>query len=291
MITRKFFILIFFSLIALTQLNKYYKQNQFADNIISQQKNYLVYYSQVTDSNINNIINYDMAILEPMHINSEQLLLLKNFGTISYAYQSIFEVELYNKEKISLLKEEDYLYINGIKQFNEEYKCYYGDIRSPNYKSVLLNSIEKNVLEKGFDGVFFDTLDDLEYYIDESVREELYKEYISFFKLLKSKYPELSIIQNRAFDLYDIGTATYLDGLMYEDFKYEKFETSEYYNDLVNKLSETSMNTNGVILALSHENPIENFELAKELNWLYYFSPPDNNYLKFEDNIYNVDLK
>ncbi len=261
------------------------------DNIISNQKNYVVFYNKVNNENIKTISKYDMAIIEPTNITSEQLNILKESNTISFAYQSIFEVEPYHKKKVSLLKEEDYLYINGVKQFNEEYQNFYGDIKSTNYQNVLLDSIDKNVVQKGFEGVFFDTLDNIQHYIDEPFREELYLGYISFFKKVRSKYPNLSIIQNRAFDFYNFGSAEFLDGLMYEDLKYETLENSKYYNELIDELIDTSEKHNVIILALSHDNPLKNYQLAKELNWLYHFNPPDNNYMKLETTIYDIKIK
>nr|WP_300002530.1 endo alpha-1,4 polygalactosaminidase [Tissierella sp.] len=261
------------------------------NNVILKQTNYLVYYNEINSGNLNKISQYDMAIIEPANVTSEQLSEIKESDTLTYGYQSIFEVENYNTEKIKLLNEDDYLYLDGVKQFNEKYQCFYGDIRSSNYRNVLLTSIEKNVIEKGFDGVFFDTLDDIEHLIDERFREELYIEYIEFFQLLKRKYPKLSIIQNRAFDLYGLGSAKYLDGLMFEDMEHEKILTSEYYINLVERLTKTAHDNKVVILAIAHHDALENYELAKNLNWLYYFTTPSNNYLKFEKSSYKIILK
>ena len=288
----KISVLIIFTLMLLSAFVVSFKKPiKIKNNIIRQQKNYLVYYNKVTDENINNISKYDMAILEPRNITSEQIKKIKKSNTRTYGYQSIFEVESSQKEMISLLNDEDYLYINGVKQFNEKYKCYYGDIRSQNYKDALFASIENNVIKEGFNGVFFDTLDDIEHHIDETIREELYLEYINFFNLLKSKYPKLSIIQNRAFLLFSFGSAEYLDGLMYEDLKYEELQNSDYYNELFDNLIDISTKYNVVILSLSHVNAEENYQLAKDLNWLYYFSPPENNYMKLENTIYNIEIK
>lgn len=244
----------------------------FNKNILSKQKNYIITYDGITDSDIRSMAAYDMAILEPLNVTTKQIASLKKENTITYGYQSIFEVERYNHEKISLLEDEDYLYIDEVKQFNQYYQCYYGDIRSPHYREVLLDSIEKNVIEKGFNGVFFDTLDDIEYFIEKPVKTELFMGYIEFFKLLNTKYPNLSIIQNRAFKLYTLGSAAYVDGLMYEDLKYQVLESSqtyEYYNNLIQKLSKTAEENNGVILALSYEELEKNHELAKKLGWLW----------------------
>lgn len=275
------FLIAFLLLLVIFQF-RFIKLDKTQDNIIAKQNNYLVFYGQVSESNIENLFKYDLTILEPSNINPEHLKILENKNIISYGYQSIFEVELYNTEKINQLNEDDYLYINGVKQFNEKYQCYYGDIKSENYKDVLLDSVEKNIIEKGFQGVFFDTLDDIEHFIDEPFREELYLGYVEFFKMLKLKYPKLSIIQNRAFDLYSFGSAEYLDGLMFEDLNYENLEKYQDYNELIEKIIDTSEKHNVVVLALSHKNALENYELAKKLNWLYHFNTIDNNYMKLE---------
>ncbi|MGB5824636.1 MAG: endo alpha-1,4 polygalactosaminidase, partial [Proteocatella sp.] len=200
----KILIVLLASLLSLSAfLSNCNKENDYKGNIILKQRNYIIYYNKINDENIHNIYYYDMAIIEPTNVTSKQLRVLNKYNTLTYGYQSIFQVEPYNREKVDSLNENDYLYINGVKKLNEEYQCYYGDIRSDNYKNVLLSSIEKNIIQKGFDGVFFDTLEDIEHLIDKPFREDLYAGYIEFFKLLKTKYPKLSIIQNRAFDLYN----------------------------------------------------------------------------------------
>ena len=266
-------------------------QNPYKDNIIARQKNYIVYYNKVEDSSIDTLSKYDLAILEPDNISPERLAFLNEKGSLTFGYKSLFEVESYKKELTNRLNEEDYLHIDGVKQYNQEYKHYFGDIRSENYRKVILEDIEKDLVKKGFKGVFFDTLDDIEHQIDRPLREELYEGYIDFFKLLKKKYPDLSIIQNRAFHFYEFGSSELIDGLMYEDLKYQDIEGQEFYENLVKRLSKIGIENSVVILALSHEDPLENYKLAEELNWLYHFNTIDNNYLKLEDDVFNIDIE
>ncbi|MGB5823539.1 MAG: hypothetical protein WBH44_05660, partial [Proteocatella sp.] len=83
----------------------------------------------------------------------------------------------------------------------------------------------------------------------------------------------------------------YLDGLMYEDLTYKEVETLKYYKNLVDRIAKTAADHEVIILAVSHEDALKNYELAQELNWLYYVSIPGNNYLNFDDHMYNINLK
>ncbi|HEY5467439.1 MAG TPA: hypothetical protein VIL27_10450, partial [Clostridia bacterium] len=92
-------------------------------------QNYIVYYSDVTSANLASISSYDLAILGPSGVNATMLAALKKTDTLLFAYVSAHEIEKYDSLKISLLNESDYLYINGVKQFNSSWDCYSGDPR------------------------------------------------------------------------------------------------------------------------------------------------------------------
>ena len=133
-----------------------------------------------------------------------------------------------------------------------------------------------------------DTLDDIETLRDSHAVKDQIEGYIAFFKELKSKYPDLSIIQNRGFSLFEQGSSVYTDALLFEDLNFQKADTNEYYKNLVHRLSSIAAKSNCRIMAISHNDRQENHIFCKKLNWLYYHCPYDNNYMKFETEIDNV---
>jgi polysaccharide biosynthesis protein PelA len=261
-----------------------------SSNPIASAQNYLVLYSNVSALNLAAVESYDLAILEPSGISSSMLTELKKSDTLLFAYVSALEVESYDSLKLSLLVESDYLHIDGVKQFNSSWNCYSGDARSTHYQDAMIEVVRQRVVEKGYDGVFFDTLDDLESIADATTRSELTSAYRAFLARVKATWPDLLIIQNRAFELYKSGSAASVDGLMYEDVQYQDFATSQWYRNFAADLVRIAGLNDDVILAVSHENAQTNYEFCRDKGWLYYYCPTSNNYMKIETTKYNVDV-
>lgn len=259
-------------------------------NSIFYAKNYVVYYDTITSQNVSSITSYDMAILEPSAVSDQMLATLKQSKTLLFSYVSAFEVERYDTLKTSSLIDSDYLYINGVKQYKSNYDCYLGDIRSSHYQDILLQVIKERVVDKGYSGVFLDTLDDIEAITDVPTKQALIQGYLSFLGRVKATYPNLLMIQNRAFTLYKAGSGQYIDAFLWESLKYEKIATLEYYQTLSKDLITLAKDNYDVILGLSHVNPAENYQLCQDLKWLFYYCPTTNNYLQVEPNLYNVSL-
>jgi endo-alpha-1,4-polygalactosaminidase (GH114 family) len=251
-------------------------------------KNFVVYYSVLSPEDIPLISAYDLAIIHPFSATDDVLSRLKASGTLLYAYVSAVEIEKYDDFKNSLMIEDAYLYDNGEKFFKSEFSCYGGDILSKSYQNILLRIIKDRIIDKGYSGVFFDTLDDIECLQDHDNVKAQTEGYIAFFKELKSKYPKLSIIQNRGFSLFEQGSSLYTDALLFEDLNFQEASTKEYYKNLVDKLSSIATKSSCRIMAISHTDRQGNHKFCKKLNWLYYYCPNDNNYMKFETKIDNV---
>ena len=251
-------------------------------------KNFVVYYSIISPEDVPRISSYDLAVIHPFGATDDIISQLKASGTLLYAYVSAVEIEKYDDLKNSLMLEDAYLYDNGEKFFKSEFDCYGGDILSKSYQDILQNIIKDRIIDKGYSGVFFDTLDDIETLRDSHAVKDQIEGYIAFFKELKSKYPDLSIIQNRGFSLFEQGSSVYTDALLFEDLNFQKADTNEYYKNLVHRLSSIAAKSNCRIMAISHNDRQENHIFCKKLNWLYYHCPYDNNYMTFETEIDNV---
>jgi len=251
-------------------------------------KNFVVYYSILSPEDVSAISAYDLAIIHPFGASDDVLSRLKASGTLIYAYVSAVEIEKYDNFKNSLMIEDAYLYDNGEKFFKSEFGCYGGDIISKSYQEILLRIIKDRIIDKGYSGVFFDTLDDIESLHNRAEIKAQTQGYIAFFKELKRKYPQLSIIQNRGFSLFEQGSSVYTDALLFEDLNFQESDTKDYYKNLVDKLSSIASKSNCRIMAVSHNNRQENHRFCKKLKWLYYYCPNDNNYMKLETDIDNV---
>jgi len=99
------------------------------------------------------------------------------------------------------------------------------DITAPAWSELVVGTLAKRAVEKGFDGFFLDTVDSLAHLIHQE--PERSKEYraalIALVKSLKQAYPEKQILMNRGFSLLpDLGGA--IDGLVVESV----FQTYEF---------------------------------------------------------------
>jgi len=251
---------------------------------------FVVFYGDVSAENIPQIISYDLAVVEPSAIDSSEMSQLKSAAILLFGYYSVHEVEPYDTRKISLMNESDYLYINGIKDYNSKYDCFNGDIRSAHFQEISLQIIKERIVDKGYQGVFLDTMDDIEAITDPVLKEELLRGYLGFLDRLNQTFPNLLIIQNRSFSLYLRGSSQSVDAIVYEGFNHTKFESLPYYQNLASQLSEVANRDHDVIMAISHTDAAANFEMCKSFRWLYTYCPTSNNYLKLETNRFSIDL-
>lgn len=263
-------------------------------------KNFNFHYLWIDNVNIKFLKNYEMVILEPRNSNKQQDYLkeLRDNGTDLYAYQSVMGVPDDNVELVNKLNDDDYLSIDGGLPIQPEFGYRYGDIRSPNYRKALLEMIEKDVISQGYDGVFFDTMDDVHQKIfkenvnpetGRKIEDELVEGYVKFLEEIKEKFPSLSIIQNRGFSVYLNGGSKYVDTMMFENLRVEDYENPNLKRWLFDVLSEEADKNNSIIMAISYEKPEENFRVAKELNWIYtyYNRANQENGFQTPEKIYN----
>ncbi len=257
---------------------------------LSSVEDFVVYYGDVTTSNIPKISVYDLAVLEPTAVSAGEMSQLKSASTLLFGYYSVHEVERYDTQKISLMYDSDYLSVNGTKVYNSEYNCYNGDIRSTHFQDISLQIIKERIVDKGYNGVFLDTLDDIEAITDPVLKEALLVAYLTFLERINQTFPGLLIIQNRSFNLYLRGSSKSVDAIVYEGFNHLKFETSQYYRNLASQLSNVAQRDMDVVMAISHDDAQANYDLCKTYKWLFNYCPTSNNYLQLESTRYSISL-
>ncbi len=125
----------------------------------------------------------------------------------------------WNTERIESLQPQDFFIKNGERVHFEERDCYLMDMTSSHYRSVLMNDIQTLVVDKGFDGVFFDTVGDMEdqsYGKDPQQYNAQKNGFITLLIQLDREYENLSKIQNWRIELFRADTVQYMDALMRE---------------------------------------------------------------------------
>jgi len=150
--------------------------------------------------------NNQMVILEPENYTHLQVLSLRNTGAKIIGYVSLGEVNP-DRWYFPLLKE------HGFLGKNKNWDSYYINLKDTTSQNLILNKVIPNIIEKGFNGLFFDTVDDVAPYTS---RSDLQPYMVHLIKEVRKRYPQITIIQNDGLFLLD-RTHKYIDGVLVED--------------------------------------------------------------------------
>lgn len=156
-------------------------------------KNYTVYYGY---DNFEELSNYDLVIIEPKGQSENNIKYMKINNTLVIGYISVLEIAKDCLE-IRYLKNEDFLNINGERLVNDDYNNYIIDLRSKRWRNILIQKIGDLLLNKDFDGIFLDTISDIEFQeIPRELKDSLISAYINLLSDIKELFQECIIIQN-----------------------------------------------------------------------------------------------
>lgn len=201
---------------------------------------WLVYYGDKLSPH--QLASVDLAILEPGHIDARQL---KGVKTKLIGYVSIGEAEAY-QPYWATIKEKDFV----LEENPNWPQNYLVDIRAKAWQDILLNSVIPAILNKGYDGLFLDTIDTAIYLEDKDPKKYkgARKAMTAFVKRLRKKYPKIMILPNNGFALMmDLGPD--IDGVVVEDlytrynFKTKKIgktppEATAYKEEILTRFKE-----------------------------------------------------
>ncbi len=177
-------------------------------------RSFAVYYGR---DGLNKLVDFDMVIVEPAAQSPISLSELKKRGILALAYVSAVEV---NKSFVEngLLRSEDLLTVRGQPLENSQYGNYLADLRSKNWCLLLWDKIGNLLLHDGYDGIFIDTLGDLEWeIIPKTCRENMYLAAAEFIMSVRDAFPGHLIVQNNGVNEICKFTAELIDSLCWEN--------------------------------------------------------------------------
>lgn len=185
-----------------------------------------IYYGEENKESIQKLANYDLVILEPMNWTKYGLLELKKKNTKIYGYLNVLEYDQYksdyNQDEFALYQDQEKVEIKA-------WDTIMLDIRQEEYQKKLFKLSEEYIPNNLYDGIFLDTVGDIDDYIsDSNLKKQLASGTASFIKKLKTEKNYQSIIQNWGFDLYKDYTHEYIDIVLWEDFIKSKIEKDEW---------------------------------------------------------------
>lgn len=258
----------------------YYKQNK---NPLNHINNYRVFYGRPEKDYKNSFKAYDLLILEPSFYNEVDLKELRvDSNQLYFGYLSVMEVSHWDADLLERMDINDYLKINGKRYKKEGSTNFIGDIRSKSYRKLLMTLIGKRIVDKGFQGVFLDTVDWIDYfeYNDKALSEAFKKAYEIFLKEVNETYPDLFIIQNRSFDTYESFAKSYVHGIMWENFEYKKIFNEDLSRTIY--LMKNKWLYGNQVLTISHQEYEKNKLWNKRLSWV--FMPSYNSYSRWPES-------
>jgi len=231
---------------------------------------------------------YDINIVESLFFNSNNVETIHTSSSSKLiGYISLVEIGSWDSELITLLNENDYLLDeNNNKILDLNGKNYLGNLSSSHFREVLLNVIQTRIVDKNMDGVFFDTLDWIDYYLNnELLYSQLSDGYKSFLLEFKNRFPSLMIIQNRGFESYKNFSKKYIDGLLWENFNSPYINNSKEDISEFKNLTKVIKKAKTAIYVISFINEEENRNIAKKYNWSFLFSQMNKRYSNWNINI------
>lgn len=186
------------------------------DKFISSKTPFGVCYAKVTPDQVR---AYEMVIVEPDFYTKAEVEALKNTGTTILAYITLGEVDK-NRWYYPLLEQEGFIGVN------ENWGSSYLNLEKKEVRSILLDRMLPEVMIKGFDGLFLDTIDAVAPYTE---RRELEPYMVELIHTIRAQHPGITIIQNAGLFLLD-ETRSSVDAVLIEDIAsgYD-FENQKYY--------------------------------------------------------------
>lgn len=225
---------------------------------------YTVYYDK-KPADIAKLGNFDLAIVQPYTLNAKQIATLHEGGTRAVAYMTIGELDP-KSPYTSRVKPE---WVLGE---NKNWGSKYIDANQEGWQNIVMEEAER-LIKMGYDGFFLDTLDTAELFT--TTKPGM----IKIVEMLRAKYPDAVIVQNRGFSLL-AATAPIIDAVMFENYSsMYNFDTKKYGEisgdpSYVNDYYKRGL----VILALDYADPSQeatitrDYQRAKDAGYIPYVS-------------------
>ena len=216
----------------------------------------LVCYGKVKPESIK---GYTYVILESLNYTSQQIKTIKAQNSKVFAYISLAEVNVHAPHYKILKK-------HTIGK-NENWDSYYLNLKSIKTQETLLNIVDKT-LSKGFDGLFFDNIDNFTVF---GPQKDQKKDLVNVLKKIKEIYPKKEFIQNAGLDLIP-ETAAYINAIVIEsvasnysfkDKSYNLRDNNEFNNQL-SRLKSINENTKIPIILIEYADSKKLFDQIVE---------------------------
>jgi endo-alpha-1,4-polygalactosaminidase (GH114 family) len=213
-------------------------------------KNFALYYGY---GKVKELSLFDVVIVDPNGLKLEEYELLRLNNTVVITYLSILEVHP-TEPIFQELSFEDFLIVEGKPLKNEAFGTYLVSLRSKKWINHLLNNLNYhfNVIES--DGVFLDTIGDIELHVLPShMKKQQLNAAVNFLSVVKMLYPHHVFIQNNGLEIVAQVTAPLIDGICWENPPFTLEESHEWVQNIIRQLTELNEQHRVKILLLLEE--------------------------------------
>jgi len=221
---------------------------------IEPEKSTAVFYGSNLPTDI--LSQYSRIIVEPDNVKAEELKKLRAKDGSVFAYVSIGEVSPTRKW---------YKYIkkDWILGDNKVWDSKVMDLASPGWQKFILDSVVTPLWNKGYRGLFFDTMDSFYLFAkDEKQQKVQIDALVSLLKKIHERYPDMRFISNRGFEVaHSIGDQ--LEAVLAESLfsswdnvnKVYKETTKNDQEWLTNKLNSIKKDLSIDIIIIDYSDP------------------------------------
>ncbi|MEK3800634.1 endo alpha-1,4 polygalactosaminidase [Peribacillus sp. FSL H8-0477] len=224
----------------------------------------------------------DLVIIEPILMQEEYITAAQDSGTLVYGYINSMEADKWNQALYHQLLENDfYKDKNGNKMYFEKWDSYLMDMSSEHYQHILLEEIKAQITDKKLDGVFLDTVGNIDSYLSGSEQKTQNEALTSFVKKIKNENGNLSIAQNWGFDTLAKYTAPYVDFIMWEDFSYSVVREDEWALEKMDQLKQIRNRYHTQVVTIAFKDEEKSKQLARKHGFKFLYHPEGSYYNKW----------
>lgn len=229
---------------------------------------------------VKELSRFDVAIIDPKGLSAQDIIFLKNQDTLVIAYLSIMEVHP-SEAIFSQLKDDDFLKIHHQRVINKPFGTYLVNLNSKTWMSYLLEEMEQRMIGHEVDGIFLDTVGDLDMMsIPPALREQQLNALTNLLYIYRLKYPHHLLIQNNGLETVCHHTISYIDGILWENPPLALQESQAWVKRMLDQFDALQKDNAIQVFLLFEETLVQNKDvmpmvkkLAKDKGYLYYKAP------------------
>ena len=246
---------------------------------LAKMKNYKIFYDSPNKNILREMKNYDVVIIEPVYYSRQQVKAIQRAGTKVYGYINAMEADRWNEALYTQMEEKDFFHRLGSRVYYKQWDSYLMNMDEEHYRQVLLNEVTKQVHGKGFDGVFLDTVGNIddEHENESEILREQRAAMASFMRSIKEKHSQLAIIQNWGFDTLRTTTYPYVNGIMWEGFEYSAIAGDEWAQQKIAELKKLRKKHKIQVLTVSGREEKESRQYAEYKGFCHFHPPREYN--------------